>query len=210
MTDRQGSRRMRYEAELDSGFAREIASLPGGEKIFGCIQCGTCSGTCPISQHMDYTPRRITAMIRAGFRQEVLTSITIWLCASCYSCTVECPKGIKITDIMYALKRKAIREGVYPKRFPIPILARDFYSAVMRTGRNTESRLTIKLFLKTNILQLFRQAGLGFKLWRQGRMGLGKESIKGKRELRTILQALESAKLDPSSKSAELAAKEAP
>lgn len=209
MTDRQGSRRMKYEAELDSGFASEIASLPGGEKIFGCIQCGTCSGTCPISQHMDYTPRRIIAMIRAGFRQEVLTSITIWLCASCYSCTVECPKGIKITDIMYALKRKAIREGVYPKRFPIPILAREFYSSVMKTGRNTESRLTIKLFLKTNILQLFREAALGFKLWRQGRMGLGKESIKGKRELRTILQALESAKLDTSSKSAELPAKEA-
>lgn len=208
MTDWQGSRRMKYEAELDSGFGSEIASLPGGEKLFGCIQCGTCSGTCPISHYMDYTPRRIIAMIRAGFKQEVLTSITIWLCASCYSCTVECPKGIKITDIMYALKRKAIREGIYPKRFPIPILAREFYSSVMKSGRNTESRLTLKLFLKTNVLQLLRQTALGFKLWRQGRMGLGKESIKAKDELRTILQALETAKPDTSSKSVQSAAEE--
>ncbi len=202
-------KRVKYESEVDPGFASEIASLPGGEKLFGCIQCGTCSGTCPVSHHMDYTPRRIIAMIRAGFKQEVLTSITTWLCASCYSCTVECPKGIKITDIMYALKRKAIREGVYPRRFPIPVLAREFYSDVSKTGRNTESRLTVKLFLKTDILQLFKQTALGFKLWRQGRMGFGKESIKGKDELRTILQALETARPDTSSENAELAAKEA-
>ncbi len=209
MKDLRLWKRVKYESEVDPAFASEIASLPGGEKLFGCIQCGTCSGTCPVSQHMDYTPRRIIAMIRAGFKQEVLTSITTWLCASCYSCTVECPKGIKITDIMYALKRKAIQEGVYPRRFPIPVLAREFYSSVLKTGRNTESRLTIKLFLKTNILQLFKQTALGFKLWRQGRMGLGKESIKGKDELRTILQALETARPDTSSENAELAAKEA-
>ncbi len=190
MNQRRGLRKVMYEAEVTPDFADEIAAIPGGEKLFTCIQCGTCSGTCPVSHHMDYTPRRIIAMIRAGFKQEVLTSFTTWLCASCYSCTVECPKGIKITDVMYALKRLAIQEGVFPSRFPIPILAREFHNIVYKYGRNSESRLTLMLFLKTNPLQLFKQIGLGFKLWRQGRMGLGVDSIKNKKELRTLLTAL--------------------
>ena len=146
----QVRRRIKYEAELDPGFAREIAATPGGEKLFSCIQCGTCSGTCPVSIYMDQTPRKIVAMTREGFKDEVLHSFTIWLCASCYACTVECPKQIKITDLMYALKQKAIKERVYPKRFPIPVLAREFFSVVLRRGRNTESWLLVRLFLKTN------------------------------------------------------------
>ena len=92
----QGWRKIRYESELDPHFADEIASIPDGEKLFTCIQCGTCSGMCPMSPYMDYTPRQIIAMIRAGFRSEVLSSYTTWLCASCYACAVECPKEIKI------------------------------------------------------------------------------------------------------------------
>ena len=37
-------------------------------------------------------------MIRAGYREDVMKSDTIWLCASCYLCAARCPKDIKITD----------------------------------------------------------------------------------------------------------------
>jgi heterodisulfide reductase subunit C len=187
----QVRRRIKYEAELDPSFAREIAATPGGEKLFSCIQCGTCSGTCPVSIYMDQTPRRIVAMTRAGFKDEVLHSFTIWLCASCYACTVECPKQIKITDLMYELKQKAIKERVYPKRFPIPVLAREFFSVVLRRGRNTESWLLLRLFLKTNPFQLLKNCKLGMKLWWKGRMGLFPESIQQKKQLQTLLDAVE-------------------
>ncbi len=183
--------KIRYESELDPDFADQIASIPGGEKLFTCIQCGTCSGMCPLSPDMDYTPRQIIAMIRAGFRQEVLSSHTTWLCASCYACTVECPKEIKITEIMYAAKRLAIREKVHPKRFPPSVLARAFFSSVEKNGRSTESRVLIDLFLKTNPLGMIRQAGLGMKLWLKGRLGPGKESIKRTDELHRMLAVLE-------------------
>ncbi len=140
---------------------------------------------------MDYTPRQIIAMIRAGFRGEVLSSYTTWLCASCYSCTVECPKDIKLTDIMYAAKRLAIRNGVYPKRFPIPVLASEFFKMVEKSGRNSEGRLLLRLFLKTNPFQLFKQMGLGLRLIRRGRFSLKRESIERRDELRTIFQVLE-------------------
>ena len=186
-----GWRKIRYESELDPGFSDEITSIPGGEQLFKCIQCGTCSGMCPLSPYMDYTPRQIIAMIRAGFRGEVLSCYTTWLCASCYSSTVECPKEIKITDLMYAAKRSAIRRGVYPKKFPIPILAREFFRGVERNGRSSEGWLLINLFLKTNPFLLFKQMGLGWGLWRHGRLSLRHEAIKRKGELQSMLQTLE-------------------
>ena len=187
----QGWRKIRYEAELDPHFAPQIASIPGGDQLYSCIQCGTCSGMCPISPYMDYTPRQIIAMIRAGFRGEVLTSYTTWLCASYYSCTVECPKDIKLTDIMYAAKRLAIREGVHPARFPTPVLANEFFRSVEKAGRSTESWLLVRMFMKTNPLKMFKQAGLGLKLWLRGRMGLKPEKIQRTGELKSLLGVLE-------------------
>jgi quinone-modifying oxidoreductase, subunit QmoC len=191
MTKRPKWDKIKYEAELDPHFAEKIAAFPGGEKIFNCIQCGTCSGMCPLSSYMDYTPRQIVAMIRGGFKQEVLTSRTTWLCASCYACTVECPKEVKITDVMYATKRMAIKEGLYPKRFPIPILARAFYNAVERTGRSNEMPVIIELYMKTKPWQIFKMTGLGIRLFLQGRMGLKMESIKKKDELKKLLSVFE-------------------
>lgn len=187
----QGWRKIRYESELDQIFSRQIASIPGGDKLFSCIQCGTCSGMCPLSPYMDFTPRQIIAMIRAGFKGEVLSSYTTWLCASCYSCTVECPKEIKLTDIMYAAKRLAIREKVYPKRFPIPILAGEFFKSVEKSGRSSEGRILLNLFLKTNPFRLLKQAGLGLNLLKRGRFSLKRESVERTDELHHVLRVLE-------------------
>ncbi|OGC00053.1 heterodisulfide reductase [candidate division KSB1 bacterium RBG_16_48_16] len=181
---------VKYEAELDRDFADWIMSVPGGEKIRDCIQCGACSGSCPLSVYMDHTPRRLINLARAGFKDEVLNSFTIWLCASCYSCTDSCPMNIKMTDLMYILKRKAIEEKVYPKKFPIPVLSKEFFKMVGREGRSTETRLLVNLILKTNPLKFFGLAPLGLKLLKTGRIGLKKESIKAKKELSTILGAL--------------------
>jgi quinone-modifying oxidoreductase, subunit QmoC len=208
MSEWRGWDKIKYQAQLDPGFAEEIASIPGGDKLYSCIQCGTCSGMCPLSTYMDYAPRRIIAMIREGFKGEVLTSYTSWLCASCYACTVECPKEIKITDIMYAVKRRAIKEGVYPRGFPIPTLARDFFSSVVKTGRVDDGRLGAKLYFKTNPLKILGMMGMGMKLFFKGRIGLTSESIKGKNELRTILNAVPSDRIASGRRSASHAGKE--
>ena len=186
-------RRIKYESELDAGFAARIAAAAYGEKMFSCIQCGTCSATCPVSPYMDYTPRRIIAMVREGFRDEVLNSLTIWLCASCYSCTVECPREIKITDVMYALKQEAIAQGVYPKRFPIPVLAREFFRGVEQHGRSSEGLLMVKFYLKTNPLGMLKNIPIAWRLWRTGRLSLGVEGTRQKDTVRTLLRAAKQA-----------------
>jgi len=182
---------IKYEADRDPHFADWIQSVAGGENLRQCIQCGLCSATCPLSLYMDYTPRRLINLAREGFKKEVLSSFTIWLCASCYACRAECPKQIKVTDIMYTLKRRAIQENAFPKRFPIPVLAREFGKMVFTFGRVNETLLVIDLFLRTNWLRFLSMTGLGLNLMRTGRMSFLPESIKRREELRKILGSLE-------------------
>ncbi len=183
--------KVKYESDCDKEFATWVTSQTGGENLRHCIQCGLCSATCPLSIYMDYTPRRLINLAREGFKKEVLSSFTVWLCASCYACRMECPKEIKVTDIMYMLKRKAIEEGVYPRRFPIPVLAREFGRMIFMFGRINETLLVTDLFLRTNWFKFLSMTGLGFNLMRTGRMSLLPDTIKRKGELRKVLDAID-------------------
>ena len=137
---------------------------------------------------MDLSPRQIIAMTRAGFKDEVLGCFTIWLCASCYACAVACPKQIQITDVMYALKRRAIQEGRHPKRFAVPVLAQEFYKQVWDRGRNSEGRLILSLYAKTHPMLLLRNVVLGLRLWMRGRIGLKAESVRDRESVDTLLK----------------------
>jgi len=182
-------RTIKYEGDRVRGFGKEIMSVPGCELLQSCIQCGTCSGTCPLSIYMDFPPRQVMALVRADFKNEVLRSRTVWLCASCYACTVECPRQIRITDIMYALKQRAIQEGVYPKRFPIPVLAKEFFEMVRRHGRISEMLLVARLFLKTNWFAAMGSWRLGLGLITTGRFSVRQEHIRRPAELGAMLAA---------------------
>ena len=70
-------RKVKYQSDVDTGFSQWISRHPGGENIRECIQCGTCSGICPMSVYMDITPRRLIAMANAGFKYEVLSSFAV-------------------------------------------------------------------------------------------------------------------------------------
>ncbi|MBL7996528.1 4Fe-4S dicluster domain-containing protein [bacterium] len=189
---RDKMRKIKYESELDLKFGEQMAAKAYGQKLLSCIQCGTCSSTCPLSDYMDYTPRKIIAMTREGFRDEVLNSLTIWLCSSCYACTVKCPRQIHITDVMYTLKREAIARGVYPKRYPIPIFSREFFNIVRKQGRNSEAILLIKFYLKTNLFMMFKQAFMGLRLMRTGRFSFKRDKIERIDKLQRLLKAAES------------------
>jgi heterodisulfide reductase subunit C len=185
------TRTIKYEADRVKGFGDEVMSVPGCEKLKDCIQCGTCSGVCPLSVYMDYTPRQVMELTRFDFKKEVLSSKTIWLCASCYACACECPREIRITDIMYELKQRAITEGVYPQKFPIPVLAQEFEKMVTTNGRISEMPLVMKLFLKTDPLGAMSNWQMGLDLMKTGRFSLAPEKIKGRDQLAKMFAAID-------------------
>jgi heterodisulfide reductase subunit C len=186
-------RTMKFQREADPQWSEQVLKFPGCERVSSCIQCGTCSGTCPLSIYMDYTPRKVIALIREGFREDALSCRTIWLCASCYSCAVHCPQKIHITDVMYHLKRDAIKHNLFPSRFPIPVLAQEFFKIVKSRGRSAEVPLVLRMALKSNPFILFTMLRSGWNLFRAGRISLKGERIKGVAELNAALSAAKEA-----------------
>lgn len=180
-------RELKLQREADPEWARHLSERPGCEGLFSCLQCGACSGSCPLSIYMDFGPRRMIALVREGFRREALSSKTIWLCASCYSCAVHCPRQIHLTDVMYALKREAIREHLYPARLPVPVLAQEFQRMVSRRGRSSEFWLVLRMALRSNPFMLLGMIRTGWDLVRTGRLSLRRHRI---RDLAAVPQPL--------------------
>jgi heterodisulfide reductase subunit C len=176
-----------YEQAMDTRFLDEVYGIPGGEKIKDCIQCGTCSGSCPVSWAMEETPRQIFAMIRAGMRQKVLDSLTIWTCASCYQCAGRCPQQIKITDIMYMLKRMSIRERRRRSK-RARALAEHFVEIVNNYGRNHETELMVRFMLSTNPLGALPAAPIALSLYMHGRLPLTGSRVRDIEGLRKIVR----------------------
>ena len=171
----------------DLGFLNEILAMPGGEAVAACIQCGTCSGTCPTARDMDFTPREIMALIRAGYRDRVLGSNMIWMCASCYACYVKCPKEIKLTDFFYKLKQLAMREGyANPASKRAQVLAKKFAGNIRWLGRSNEMWLLVKYFLSTNLFDALKYTGMGLSLLRTGRLELWPKKSKSASDVRKI------------------------
>ena len=179
--------RVRKEEDLRAAFWNQVKSLPDGQKLKECLQCGTCTGSCPVSYAMDITPRQTVALFRAGMVEEILKSRTIWLCASCYSCTVRCPVGIQVTDTLYALKRLAMEANIYPDKFPVHVLSKAFIANVYKYGRNFEMGLGLRYFLKAGPSKLLGSAALGITMMKRGRLATRPHTIKGVAEVRAII-----------------------
>ncbi|MFW6140657.1 MAG: 4Fe-4S dicluster domain-containing protein [Acidobacteriota bacterium] len=81
-----------------------------GQNLLACYQCGKCSAGCPAISQMDLPPNQVIRYAQLGFTDELINSKTIWICASCLTCNVRCPKGINIAEIMEALRQVLLRQ----------------------------------------------------------------------------------------------------
>jgi heterodisulfide reductase subunit C len=172
---------------LSEAFLEKACNMPGCEKVKTCIQCGTCSASCPTAYAWDYTPREIIASVRAGMLEKVLQSNTVWMCASCYSCTVRCPSGIKFTELMYELKRVGIERGLYPRGARAPVMSKTFMGVVNYFGRSMEMVLLILYYLKTNPFVMLKALPLSIKMFLTGRLDIFPKQIKGHDDLVKML-----------------------
>ncbi len=180
---------METKVKGNDSFIDEVYALPGGEGVRLCIQCGTCSGSCPNANKMDYAPRELIAMLRAGMRDEVLSSNSMWLCLSCYLCTVRCPRGIKPTEFMHALECLASRYGMSTGRVRTPTLYKTFTGIVYKMGMVPEFILMMLYYLRTNLLSAINMIPMALNLLRHGRLDIKIHRLKpeSQRQLKAIL-----------------------
>lgn len=175
--------------QTGNNLVQELCAIPGGEGIRECIQCGTCSASCPNAKRMEYSPRKLFAMARAGMRDEVLSSNSMWLCASCYLCTVRCPRGIKPTEIMHALECLAVRKHPSNARTRTPVMYRSFSDFVYSIGSVPEMGFMTWFYFLSNPLRAIKMTPLFFSLLRHGRISIKARRLKpeAEKQLKAIL-----------------------
>lgn len=172
----------------DTSLQSEIFRI-SGEKIQNCFQCQKCSAGCPLSFAMDILPNQVFRHIQYGHRDKVLMSQTVWLCASCHTCSVRCPNSIDIAKVMDTLREISSRTGSLPGEKKISLFHKFFLGLTKYTGRTWEPGMglyvlqtgglggmmgwTMKMFMKGKISliptfkggkqfrKLFKQAGKG-------------------------------------------------
>ncbi len=169
-------------------FIEEVSAIPGGEHVNLCIQCGTCTASCPSATRWEYTPAEVIAMIRAGMRDEILSSSSVWHCLSCYFCTVRCPRDVKPTDLFHALEGLATQKRFKVKGTRTPAMYQSFTDSIKANGRVHEFGMMFKYYLKTNPFAALKMLPVGFKLLSHKRMPLASKKIKGQGDLSKIVQ----------------------
>ncbi len=166
---------MKTATNLDVYYEAVSASdklAPIQEMIRACMQCGTCTGSCPNAFAMDYTPRQLWRLVLLGQKDEIFRSKTFSLCSDCYLCTLRCPRGLHLTEAMDALKQIAAGENRAEYKYSI-LFNKNFMQSVRRHGRVKEMEFMTNYFTAVkNPLVPFRFASLGIKLIAKGKVSV--------------------------------------
>ena len=191
-----------------NNFLKEVeANVEEGDWVKMCMQCGVCSGSCPLGDAWDHPPQELFMMIRAGKREEVLESSSMWMCTSCYNCIVRCPRELPITHIMHGLAHYATRLGIEPKNQPTRQFAQLFWDNLAKNGRVNELWLGVNLYFMNGFVNGIKvslgMAGIGLGMLKTGRLSLkelvGGHTVKDKKGFKAMIkkaQELEAARID--------------
>jgi len=80
-----------------------------GQNVFDCYQCGMCSAGCPLADKMDLLPNQVLHALQMK-DEAAMTANSMWICASCYTCEVRCPKGVDLAKVMEAMRQIYLRK----------------------------------------------------------------------------------------------------
>lgn len=145
-----------------SNFLKEVeANVEEGHWVKMCMQCGVCSGSCPLGPYWEHPPQEIFMMIRAGKREAVLSTDSMWMCTSCYNCMARCPRGLPITHIMHGLASYSKRLGLMPQRQVTEQFGQMFWDSIVKNGRVNELKIGLGLYFKDGFAQGVKNAMAG-------------------------------------------------
>lgn len=165
-------------SDPDIGLERKIEERCG-EKARLCYQCGKCSAGCLFDFAMDILPHRVVKLVQLGQKERLLRSRTIWVCASCVTCTARCPNGIDVARVIDALRQVALEEGIVPAERGIPLFHSCFLGNIRATGRISEPILMGAYKMLSG--DLLSDLGLAIEMLRKGKIKLIPSAVKGRR-----------------------------
>ena len=95
---------------VQSDFVKKVEEI-SGQNILACYQCGKCSAGCPSVEEMDILPNQIIRLVQLGQDEQIEAFKTMWICASCNTCAVRCPRGVDLAKIMEAVRLLVLRRN---------------------------------------------------------------------------------------------------
>ena len=167
----------------DSRFL-DAAQERSGEKVAGCYQCRKCTNGCPLAFAMDLMPNQVMRAIQLGLEDQVLRSETIWVCASCQTCTTRCPNDIHIAHVMDTLRQMSLQADVAVSEPKIVKFHEAFLHSVRRHGRVFELGMVGRY--KLTARDPFGGAKVGALMFKKGKLKLLPSGIKGKDQVRRM------------------------
>jgi heterodisulfide reductase subunit C len=173
--------------EAEAGLVEEIERRAGTD-VKRCLQCGKCSAGCPMSFMYDLSVNQVLRLVRESRRKEALSCRSIWLCASCHTCSSRCPAGIDPAGVMESLRHMARQEGLAadpdPKTF-----ANAFLASLKHFGRTYE----IEIMLRYNLLSghPFASMDLAPGFLAKGKLHFLPPSTGGRAEVTRIVERFE-------------------
>lgn len=151
-----------------------------GQDLLRCLQCGKCSGSCPITSEAVGGPRRLIARILAGMQAAVLTDPTWWYCVSCGTCATRCPVEINMYAVATTLCEMAAETGVKASEPGIHLFEELFLKSVQNNGRVRELNTVMAFNLRS--LRPFADAAIGAKMALRGVITPAAVLRKGRRD----------------------------
>ncbi len=78
--------------------------------LLGCIQCGKCTGGCPVSRRSTLNIRKLIYRSLVKIKEKT-KDLGIWECTTCSTCKIRCPKGVNIVDYIIDMRSDEIERG---------------------------------------------------------------------------------------------------
>ena len=90
-------------------FAKELG-------LFACVQCGKCTGGCPMAMKTKLNPRNlIYRLLIAGDGFNIEGREELWDCTTCSTCYSRCPKQVNPMEAIIAMRSAFVEKGrVHP------------------------------------------------------------------------------------------------
>ncbi|MCX5780821.1 MAG: 4Fe-4S dicluster domain-containing protein [Firmicutes bacterium] len=154
-----------------------------GTSINLCYQCGKCTAGCPAAFAMDYPPRQVIRLLQLGLTEAALTTDSVWICASCETCSSRCPRGVDIAALMDAVRREALAQNRITDK-KVAAFNQAFLTGVRNFGRTYEAGLLLQYNTVTG--QYLKDAELGLPMFQKGKVHVLPGRIKGRDAIRKI------------------------
>lgn len=157
-----------------------------GEKVSACYQCRKCTNGCPLAFTMDVMPNQVMRMVQLGMEDELLESKTIWVCASCQTCTTRCPNNIDIAHLMDTLRQLSLESGIPAGEPKVVKFHKAFLDSLRWNGRVFELGMVGQYKLATR--DLFSDTKMAWEMFKRGKLKFLPAGIRGKREVRDMFR----------------------